>query len=217
MYIAPSLLAADFSALGSEVAKVAAAELLHIDIMDGRFVPNLSMGPQIVAALRDKSQQVFDVHLMLESPSAYIPVFRKAGADIIAVHAECGEDVGKLLAAIEASGAKPGLALKPGTPAEALFPYGDRLHLAVVMTVEPGFGGQKMIPQALSKIKEIKTRFPQIQVEVDGGVNEETAPLCAAAGADILVAGTAVFRAQDPAGAIEALRCGNAPGQSRIL
>ena len=206
MYIAPSLLAADFSALGQEIARIPSAEMLHIDVMDGRFVPNLSMGPQIVAALRDKTEQIFDVHLMLEHPLPYIESFRKAGADIITFHIECGDDPAELIRAIRNSGAKAGIAVKPGTPVENLFPYGEDLYLVTVMTVEPGFGGQKLMPGPLEKIARLKEKFPHILAEVDGGVNLETAGLCKEAGTDVLVAGTAVFGAEDPERAIALLR-----------
>ena len=201
-YIAPSLLAADFSALGAEVERVKDAEILHIDIMDGIFVPNLSMGPQIVEALRGKTSQIFDVHLMLLHPLSYIKVFRKAGADWITFHIESGDDPEKVLTAIEESGAKPGIALRPGTPVEELYPYGNRLHSVTVMTVEPGFGGQALQAGPLEKIRELKRRFPNILVEVDGGVNFQTSAQCRDAGADVLVAGTAVFKAERPAEAM---------------
>jgi ribulose-phosphate 3-epimerase len=135
-----------------------------------------------------------------------VPVFRKAGADWLTFHVECADDPERVLRAIEESGAKPGMALKPATPAEALYPYGERLHCVTVMTVEPGFGGQKLMEGPLEKVRQLKERFPHLVVEVDGGVNEETAPLVRQAGADLLVAGTAVFRAERPAEAMARLR-----------
>lgn len=198
VYIAPSLLAADFSALDREVAKIERADMLHVDIMDGHFVPNLSIGPGVVAALRDKTRLPFDVHLMLERPMAYLPVFRRAGADVMTVHLECKEPVEELIAAIQATGAKAGVAISPDTPASAVGEWAKGLRQVTVMTVYPGFGGQKMLLEPLKKVFQLKSRFPNLLIEVDGGVNLQTAPLCKAVGADILVAGTSVFQAQDP-------------------
>ena len=200
------LLAADFSQLGQEVEKIKGADMLHIDIMDGHFVPNLSMGPALVEALRGKTPLHFDVHLMLTHPLEYVQAFRDAGADSITFHVECGDQPETVIQKILDSGAQAGVAIKPDTPAEAVGPWGERLQFCTIMTVHPGFGGQKMIPQALEKISQLKARFPQLQIEVDGGVNPDTAPLCAKAGADILIAGTAVFRAQDPEGEMQRLR-----------
>ncbi len=204
--IAPSLLAADFSALAAEVRRVSGADMLHIDVMDGRFVPNLSVGPQVVASLRDKTSLPFDVHLMLEHPLPYIAPFRAAGADLITFHVESADDPAPVLQAIRESGARPGMAVSPDTPPKALLPWLSQLEMVTVMTVQPGFGGQKLLPEALGKIRWLKEKCPALRIEVDGGVNLETAPLCRAAGADILVAGTAVFHADDPSYAISALR-----------
>ncbi len=172
--------------------------MLHVDVMDGHFVPNLSIGPAVVEALRKKTKLPFDVHLMMEEPLAYIGVFRQAGADIITFHIECQDPPQAVIAAIKASGARAGVAISPKTPAEAIGPWGEDLSQITVMTVEPGFGGQSMMLDMLPKVYKLRARFPQALVEVDGGVNLETAPLCKAAGANILVAGTSVFRAQDP-------------------
>ena len=205
-YVAPSLLAADFSALGAELKKVREAEILHIDIMDGNFVPNLTMGPQVVKALRGKTDQEFDLHLMLRHPLQYVPIFREAGADWITFHIECDDDPRTALASIEASGAKPGIAIKPGTPVEELFPFGEQLHHVTVMTVEPGFGGQKLQEWPLKKVRTLKAHFPNLLIEVDGGINLENAHIVREAGTDVLIAGTAVFTAKDPEQAIQLLR-----------
>jgi len=206
MLIAPSLLAADFSALAQDVARVEGADMLHIDVMDGVFVPNISMGPAIVCALRDKTSLFFDVHLMLEHPLAYVETFRKAGADSITFHVECADDPSLVIDRILQCGAQAGVALKPATGAGAIGDWGRKLARVTVMTVEPGFGGQKLMAEPLGKIRQIKTRFPHIMAQVDGGVNRDTIGLCAGAGADCVVAGTAVFRAEVPQMEIAALR-----------
>jgi ribulose-phosphate 3-epimerase len=198
--IAPSILAADFSRLGEEVAAVTemGADLIHLDVMDGHFVPNISFGPDIIAAMRKYSNLPFDVHLMIEPVDGYIEAFVAAGSDILTIHAEVGPHIHGTLQRIRASGIKAGVALNPGTPIESLDYLWGQLDLVLVMTVNPGFGGQSFIESQLRKISAIREKINQldhpVSLSVDGGVNQKTGRQAIEAGADILVAGSSVFR-----------------------
>ena len=197
--IAPSILSADFATLGEDVRAVSAAgaDLIHVDVMDGHFVPNLTIGPKVVAALRSWSDKPFDVHLMISPVDPFVPDFADAGADIITVHPEAGPHVHRTVQLVKSLGKQAGVSLNPGTPVEAIDNLMDDIDLILVMSVNPGFGGQAFIASQLDKIRALRARIDacgrEIALEVDGGINFETAPRAIEAGADILVAGTATF------------------------
>ena len=212
MQIAPSFLSCDFSKMGEELMRMdkAGADLIHLDVMDGHFVPNITFGAPVIKWARPYTKLPFDVHLMISEPHRYIQDFVQAGADIITFHVECDSNIDETISLIEKSGVKPGLVIKPNTPASSVFPYMDRLYMVLVMTVEPGFGGQSFMADMLPKVQELKEYAKNIGkdilIEADGGINENTIKQCSDAGIDICVSVTGVFKADDAALAIDKLK-----------
>ncbi|MBR5322067.1 MAG: ribulose-phosphate 3-epimerase [Clostridia bacterium] len=206
--ISPSILSADFSNLGHDVERVekGGAEYLHIDVMDGVFVPNISLGASVQKSIRKQSNMVFDTHLMIINPIRYIDDFAKAGSDIITIHLESCDNVEETLDKIHSLGIKAGLSIKPKTPIEAIKPYIGKFDMLLIMSVEPGFGGQSFIPESLDKIKEARTLLGDLDIEVDGGINADNINTIVKAGANILVAGSAVFGNDNLTEAIATLR-----------
>lgn len=210
--IAPSILASDFSKLGEEIKDVeqGGADYIHIDVMDGHFVPNISIGPLIVEAIRPQTTLPLDVHLMIENPDQYIGAFAKAGSDIITVHQEASPHLHRTIQLIKSHGVKAGVVINPATPADMIKPILSEVDLVLLMTVNPGFGGQSFIPSVVSKIRQIADWREEMglsfEIEVDGGIKPETAGQCTDAGADVLVAGSAIFKQEDRKEAIDLIR-----------
>lgn len=210
--IAPSILSADFSKLGEEIRDVerGGADYIHVDVMDGHFVPNITIGPLIVEAIRPVTKLPLDVHLMIENPDQYVEAFANAGADYITVHVEACRHLHRTIQNIKAQGVKAGVVLNPATPVDSIQHIIDDVDMVLLMSVNPGFGGQKFISSVLTKIKQVKemadAKGLQLEIEVDGGVNAETAKLCIEAGANVLVAGSAVYNQSDRKKAIESIR-----------
>ena len=210
--IAPSILSCDFSKMGEEVARMdrCGADFIHIDVMDGHFVPNITFGAPVVRCIRKCTDKIFDCHLMISDPLKYAEDFAKAGADIINFHIESDSPTDETIDKIISLGCKAGLTVKPKTPVEEVYPYLDKLSLVLIMTVEPGFGGQKFMPDMMEKVSKLRAKVSEkgldINIQVDGGIGLVTAPVAINAGADVLVAGSAVFGAEDAAGMISALR-----------
>lgn len=210
--ISPSVLAADFTKLGEEVQKAeqAGAAYIHLDVMDGIFVPNISFGMPVIESLRKTSSLVFDVHLMITEPERYIDRFAEAGADLITIHYESCKNPAEVVRAIHTKGLRAAVALKPATAAEVVYPLLSELDMVLVMTVEPGFGGQKMIPETVEKVRAIRAyaieRGIDVDIQVDGGINAENLKQVTSAGANVIVAGSAIFRAEDPKAVIDAMK-----------